>query len=821
MKAEQGPFHPNSLRWLVFLVALLAVTTVAALLVQWRAPGLELAARGWLWRMRGTLPPSEQLVIVAIDEASLARLGRHPWPRRLMAQALAQLSAAQPKALTLDVLYAEATAEPDDQALVTAIKRAGKVVLATQLTRTANEAGEPANAWVGPLPSIAQAAAGIGHANVITGTDGVARSLLVRLIDDEATPHWALALETLRVGLELNPTALCDTPAGVQLGERLIPVNSATTPSKLSGAAVKTWQAAQLDLDFAGPPGSFAAQTVSFQDVLAGRVPSTRFRDNYVLIGATAAALGDRVASPFTRAGAGIGADEEAEFMPGVEVLANALNTLLQRRFYHTPSVLVTALLAALTAAATALALSLAQGRYEAVKHLLALAVLLCVILMGSYLAFAHWLIWPPLVPLLTAFLMAAPLSLLQRSLTLSANLDRRIAEVSQAGAEVLTTHPNVNNDASVRWPRGGAWKAQQLGFIAGQLAARARFVEQSMRAVEDGLLVADVGGRITFANRRAAEMLGRPAQGWQALAGADLFETLAEATPHQPLFAPETRRRLLEERTPFEGELALGQRQYILRLAAVLDATEQTTLGLVASLADITKQHELQQARDGVLALVTHELKTPLTAIQAMSEVLAQFDVDATRRRTMHLAINDEAQRLAALIDEYLSLTRLETGAQRLRLTAVQPALLLERTLLLLEPLAAQRGIQLVRCFAPGLPVLQADADWLARAITNLIANALKFSPAQTSVRVSAAVNAGEFCLAVADQGCGIPAEALAQVFEKFYRVPRAPESEDEVPGHGLGLALVREIAEQHGGRVTVDSTPGVGSTFTLWLPL
>ncbi len=111
--------------------------------------------------------------------------------------------------------------------------------------------------------------------------------------------------------------------------------------------------------------------------------------------------------------------------------------------------------------------------------------------------------------------------------------------------------------------------------------------------------------------------------------------------------------------------------------------------IGIVASLSDITKQRELQQMRNDVMALVTHELRTPLTAIQGMSEVLAQFDLEADRRREMHLAINDEAKRLARMIDEYLDLTRLESGARPLRLTPVRLSPLVERALLMLDPLA------------------------------------------------------------------------------------------------------------------------------------
>lgn len=265
--------------------------------------------------------------------------------------------------------------------------------------------------------------------------------------------------------------------------------------------------------------------------------------------------------------------------------------------------------------------------------------------------------------------------------------------------------------------------------------------------------------------------------------------------------------------------------RQYILRMSAVgrnpHGAEAGPALGIVASFSDVTRQYELQKAKNDVMALVSHELRTPLTAIQGISEVLAKYEVEPQRRYEMHLAINDEAKRLARMINDYLDLTRLETGARPLRLEPLRVTQLLDRALLLLEPVAAQREIRVVRRFAPKLPALPADADLIARAVTNLLANAVKFSPPRHDVTVDAFAESDFLRIEVKDQGCGIPPEAIPFIFEKFYRVPRLPLPEDaDAPGAGMGLAFVRDIAQLHGGRVTVESEVGVGSVFTLRLP-
>jgi len=217
-------------------------------------------------------------------------------------------------------------------------------------------------------------------------------------------------------------------------------------------------------------------------------------------------------------------------------------------------------------------------------------------------------------------------------------------------------------------------------------------------------------------------------------------------------------------------------------------------------------------------MALVSHEMRTPLTAIQGMSELLAQFDLDPERSREMSIAIHDEAKRLTQMINAYLDITRLESGTTVLRRSPVRIEALVERTLLLLDPLAAERGIRLTRCLDSSVPPVIADADLLSRAIGNLVSNAVKYSPPKTEVVISARHAAHGVLIEVADQGYGIPEDSMNRVFEKFYRVPRVQDV--DVPGTGLGLALVREIAELHGGSVTLRSSVGAGSVFTFWVP-
>src|SRR5260370_660603 len=181
--------------------------------------------------------------------------------------------------------------------------------------------------------------------------------------------------------------------------------------------------------------------------------------------------------------------------------------------------------------------------------------------------------------------------------------------------------------------------KARALGVLNRRLLSRARFVDRALRAVEDGLVVADINGRIAFANRRAAEILRIPER---ALVGSDLFQLLAE-TEHQGAaenlevwrMARETLLHLIIGRALVEREITVGEaprRYYTLRLSTVTSCDDGHILGLVAAFSNVTQQHELSEMKTDVMAIVTHELLTPLTAIQGMSEVLAQFDVQEER---------------------------------------------------------------------------------------------------------------------------------------------------------------------------------------------
>src|SRR5215813_3198907 len=258
----------NSFRTIIWGIAIIVISTLAAMVVMWRAPALKLAARDALVRARGTAAAPDEVVIVAIDEASVKRFGRFPWPRRLMALALNKISDARPKVIAIHALYSDPTNEADDTALAEAIKRAGNVVAAAQLVETPLGGAE----WLRPLPAIEKAAAATSHGNVLTDYDGVARALTLRAADDEGNALWAMPIEVMRVGDGLPPDDARDTPEGVKIGSRVIPIEadaeSVTFSAREPQYSPQTFRSSRMTIDYIGPAGSFADKTMSIADVI-------------------------------------------------------------------------------------------------------------------------------------------------------------------------------------------------------------------------------------------------------------------------------------------------------------------------------------------------------------------------------------------------------------------------------------------------------------------------------------------------------------------------------------------------------------------------
>ncbi len=304
-----------------------------------------------------------------------------------------------------------------------------------------------------------------------------------------------------------------------------------------------------------------------------------------------------------------------------------------------------------------------------------------------------------------------------------------------------------------------------------------------------------------------ADEVLGRNCRFLQGPA----TDPAAVATLHAAIAGgQECRVTLLNYRrdgTPFWNELSI---------APVRDPAGEVTHFIGVQL-DVTAERELARLKDEMVAVVSHDLRTPLTSIVGYADLLLSRQFPEAERRRFLTTIAEEGRRLGGFVDEFLDLRRMEEGGQGLTRAPRDPAGLLERALSALDPDPAHPTVLEV---PNGLPPVDADGGAVQRVLTNLVGNARKYSPAGGEVRVTAAgTGAGMLLVTVADRGLGLPPEALPRLFDPFYRVDAADRR--EIRGTGLGLAICKQLVELHGGRIWAESDgPGRGARFSFTLP-
>jgi signal transduction histidine kinase len=241
---------------------------------------------------------------------------------------------------------------------------------------------------------------------------------------------------------------------------------------------------------------------------------------------------------------------------------------------------------------------------------------------------------------------------------------------------------------------------------------------------------------------------------------------------------------------------------------------------GLVATYRLVKRETEMARLKADFVANVSHDLKTPLSLIRMFGETLQLGRVtEEAGRQEYYRVITRESERLSRLIDNVLDFSRLEDGRREYDIvtTAVEPVI--RETLEAFDYVLGQQGFKVEVTVPPDLPPVPLDADAVGQALANLMDNAIKYSGDVNTLRIDARIEGDALAISVADTGIGILPEEQPKIFEKFYRVGRSETQGRR--GSGVGLALVRHVAQAHGGRVTVESRPGEGSRFTLWFPL
>ncbi|MFN8611133.1 MAG: phosphate signaling complex protein PhoU [Vulcanimicrobiota bacterium] len=344
--------------------------------------------------------------------------------------------------------------------------------------------------------------------------------------------------------------------------------------------------------------------------------------------------------------------------------------------------------------------------------------------------------------------------------------------------------------------------------FLAERLQA-----EAILESLAEGVVAVDAQAAFVAINPAARALLGL---GQQSVIGHSLFETVRQRDLHELV-----REVLGTGRLTLRDLPIFVPRERILRVQGVpCSAPGPAGARVVLLLQDVTDQHRYDQLRREFVANVSHELKSPLTSIRSLTETLLDGGLEdpGCNRRFVTL-IEEDSTRLARLIDDLLILSQVESRAVPLRLSAVDLNQVVQSVLAPREVLVAEKGLRIINRLDPELQV-RADPDRLRQVLDNLLDNAIKYSPDGGRLEVLAyPVEQNRVEVRVHDQGPGIPPDARARIFERFYRVDK--NRSRELGGTGLGLSIVKHIVESHGGRAWVEGALGEGSQFCFTLPL
>ena len=757
------------LEWALLTIALLG-------LVAWLSTGSSLGRVNHLVQDVGlrlvSRPAHPDIVIVAIDDRSIAAIGRWPWRRALHAELVNRIAAHNPRVLGLDVLFNEEDLDypADDVLLANAIERSGRVVLPV-LRRGY---GSTSNAAELPWPAFAGAAAGLGHVHVAPDNDGVVRSLYLHEGPAAAPwPHFATAMQCVAGGTAPDCSAARTSVSG---------------QSSEGGP----WQRTDHTLiAYAGGPSHFA--TYSYIDVLRGKVPAEAFQGKYVLVGAAASGLGDMFATPVSR---------QSRLMPGVEVVSHVLDARLSGVQIRPASPALNLLFNLLPVACALLGLVL-LGPFVALLTSAGLAV--ATLLLSVALPLWAGLQFAPAAALV-GLVLAYPLWSWRRLSAAAHFLRLEMERLQQDGLSMrLRERPGDTTDFLER-------RINAVERASRQLRDLHHFVSQSLQQLPSPTLVCDPDGRILLTNKAARLHVGGDAEvSLQGLSAVELLRDLVQTGTNEPLI---TQDKLHSGCMPEQSEGRDAQGRSM--LAQCKPFTDLAKAGWLLTLVDITDMRRALEQRDQAMNYISHDIRAPNASILTLLEMQRAYPGRMPSEELMQ-RIERYAQTSLGMAENFVKLASAQS--QEYRMAPLDLVAVLAETVDDAWALAREGDVEVAITTTPDTAPSLGDRALLSRALANVLNNAVKFSPAGSVVQCAIVQRDRHWVVSVRDQGPGIAPELQGQLFAPFQRLH--DRSHPAIGGVGLGLALVHTVVQRHGGALEVDSDVGQGAEFRLVLPM
>jgi len=338
--------------------------------------------------------------------------------------------------------------------------------------------------------------------------------------------------------------------------------------------------------------------------------------------------------------------------------------------------------------------------------------------------------------------------------------------------------------------------------------------IDAILKSMTDGLIVTDTANRVILINDAARQLLDLGPQG--------AFGQPVEALIEAPAYAEQLAHTRLQRESPPAVDMGLHHRgqeemRVIQSRTSLVQNQEGAEAGVITILQDVTRLREMDRIKTEFIATAAHELRTPLAAILGFAELLLQGSFEREQQREFLAIIEERAQTLSDIVDELLDLSRIESG----RLMALEHSLCSLQEIVI--PLVTQYRLaasrhQFETILSDHLAELWVDRGKIGQVMENLLSNAVKYSPGGGQIRVTSRQVNDSCEVTVTDQGIGMTAIQIERIFDKFYR---ADSGDTAIGGLGLGMAIVKNIIEAHGGSIWVESLPGEGTQVSFTLPL
>lgn len=809
-----------------------------------------------------SLPLADDLVMIDIDDKSINHIGRWPWPRQKHAQLLDILGSAQSNIVVFDVLFPDLdTQSPQsDLSFAQAIKRHGKVILPIHFETLGQQALVVESP---PHTMFYENVLALGHVHLETEADGIVRSIFLK--EGVGTPYWphlALSLQT-QLNIKSSESVLVPGSRDTNLPQDALSIN--------------------IERDFHNlipmPSAEQGLRHYSYSDILEGKISPQVFNNKLIYIGATAAGLGDILATPVGN-------------MFGVELNAWVFQALRHKQMIQVSSKNTIALTTFITVLIFVLILGQLSPRLFLIFTISGIVLLLS--LSSSLLLF--WHLWFPPIAIVIGLVLFFPLwswlraeyvlrFLRHEIALLSETLDRPHSQVNQArlARDFLTQTGMLDSQTNEQTNKGEQaikalysgreqqfethdfWQQQiqkydtslfphaknsegvelisrtisQLSTIKKNDQKNRQLIEKSLSRLQDAICITDLCGDIMFTNKHFKKWFQHKPNASTRQNKGDNTETslltiLSHISLKSDLSWAQVLSSLYQNGQLFTGEATLVSKpastkdnienkqnhkhdKQLLCQASLVSINETHHDTLILSFTDITKLKEAENARAEALSFLSHDLRSPMVSVLA---ILGNYyaEPSSNDRHLSDRAIQSIKTLVTKNLDyaeSFLQLSKadalLEANMNPCDLHAV-----LDGAQVYAHALAAPKSIKVLTQRCDEDAWVLGDLPLLERALNNLISNAIKFSPTQSSLTLSLEKHPTELKLIVVDQGHGIAKQDQAGLFERFTRLKRSESSE----GAGLGLNFVATVVKKHQGKITIDSELDHGTAFTIHLP-